>query len=68
MHELGYILLQPWLWYGLFWSEFTKMFYNGFFWSFDSFDGYGYNNYYAAGNQMYPSGINKYYDVNSFDG
>ena len=34
----------------------------------DGFDGYTYNNYYAAGNQAHPSGINKYYDMNSWGG
>ena len=34
----------------------------------DSLDWYWYNNEFAAGDQMYPSGINKYYDMYSFDG
>ena len=34
----------------------------------DSLDWYWYNNQFAAGAQMYPSGINKYFDMYSFDG
>ena len=44
------------------------MFYSHSLWTLDFFDGYGYNNYYAAGQQAYPTGINKYYDVNSWNG
>lgn len=34
----------------------------------DSLDWYWYNNGEAAGAQMYPTGVNKYYDMYSFDG
>ena len=40
----------------------------GSLFTLDGFDGYAYNNVYAAGNQMYPHGINKYYDMHSFEG
>ena len=34
----------------------------------DSLDWYWYNNGDAAGAQMYPTGVNKYYDMYSFSG
>ena len=34
----------------------------------DAFDLYWYNNHIAEGNQTYPSGIHKYYDVFSWEG
>merc|ERR1712167_208921 len=34
----------------------------------DSGDGFIYNNAAAAGNQMYPQGLSKYYDMYSWDG
>ena len=46
-----------------------------FFWGWlsnsgngDSLDWYWYNNEFAAGAQMYPTGVDKYYDMYSFDG
>ena len=34
----------------------------------DSWDGYFYNNYSAAGTQLYPIGLTKYYDLYSYRG
>ena len=34
----------------------------------DHADGYNYNNALAAGSQLYPSGIHKYYDLYSEEG
>ena len=34
----------------------------------DSWDGYFYNNAAAAGSQLYPQGISKYYDIFSTEG
>lgn len=34
----------------------------------DSWDGYVYNNAAAAGSQLYPSGLSKYFDLHSLDG
>ena len=68
LQEVGMSIINPFLWWTLFAHEFTMMFHQYSLWNLDYFDGYGYNNYYAAGNQAYPHGINKYYDVNSWDG
>ena len=35
---------------------------------YDSWDGYFYANAAAAGSQLYPTGLSKYYDVYSTDG
>lgn len=34
----------------------------------DGWDGFWYNNAKAAGDQVYPTGLSKYYDVHSIDG
>lgn len=34
----------------------------------DSWDGYFYNNAAAAGSQLYPKGLSKYFDLYSVDG
>lgn len=34
----------------------------------DSWDGYWYNNAKASGDQLYPTGLNKYFDLHSLDG
>ena len=34
----------------------------------DSWDGYWYNNAVAAGDQLYPTGLSKYFDVHSTAG
>lgn len=38
------------------------------FGSGDSWDGYWYNNAKASGDQLYPRGLSKYFDLHSFDG
>ena len=68
LQQVGAMFYNPFMWPLLFGHEFTKFFHSYSLWNLDYFDGYGYNNYYAAGNQAYPHGINKYYDVNSWDG
>lgn len=34
----------------------------------DGWDGFWYNNALASGDQLYPTGLSKYYDVHSIDG
>lgn len=36
--------------------------------SADSWDGYWYNNAYASGDQLYPKGLSKYFDIHSTSG
>ena len=36
--------------------------------SADSWDGYWYNNAYASGDQLYPKGLSKYFDIHSTAG
>ena len=38
------------------------------FGSYDSWDGFFYANAEAAGSQLYPTGLSKYYDLYSSDG